>query len=132
METGKEGSESGEICGTGEMRDRRDAGKVRYSAVISSMSRFLLYCVNNSQKANKKFKKEKEDIHEMRMQIWISNGTKEQCFFVRCCGFVSFRLLNLLFREMRNRISHVNASFAKHESPRNKEHFFAKYETCFA
>ena len=71
METGKEGSESGQICGTGEMRDRRDAGKVRYSAVISSMSRFLLYCVNNSQKANKKFKKEKEDIHEMRMQICI-------------------------------------------------------------
>ena len=69
------------------------------------------------------------------MQIWFSNGAKELFFDVRCCTFVSFRFLNALFREIRNRrnrVSYAKTSFAKHEISRNKEHFFAKYETRFA
>ena len=48
---------------------------------------------------------------------------------------VSFRMPNVLFREIRNIrnwLSHAKASFAKHEISQNKEYFFAKYETRFS
>ena len=43
-------------------------------------------------------------------------------------------MLNIPFREIRNILnflSHAKASFAKHEISRNKEYFFAKYETLY-
>ena len=71
------------------------------------------------------------DLAFKRRQFLVN----EQCFFVPICSFVSFRMLNIPFREirnMRNFLSHAKASFGKHKISRNKEHFFAKYETRFA
>ena len=63
------------------------------------------------------------------------DSSPELCIFVESCSFVSFRLLNDLFREMRNirnRVSHAKSSYAKHEISRKEEHFFAQYENLFA
>ena len=65
------------------------------------------------------------DIHERRDAHLVLEWRKGTLFFVRCCRFVSFRLSNVLFREIRNiqnRVSDVKNSFAKHEIL-NKEHF---------
>ena len=64
-----------------------------------------------------------------KILIW-----KEQCFFIWRFSFDLFSLLNVLFREIRNIrnwLSYATASFARHEFSRNKELFFAKYETRF-
>ena len=52
------------------------------------------------------------------MHIWFSNGANDQCFFARCCSFVSFRLLNVLFQSFA-----WKTSFVKQEISRNMSNF---------